>query len=379
MTGKQRFAAVLHGETPDRLPIYIPTVACTVAEQILGRPCHTGADSLHFKEEKALFLGQSAHEDFLAQYLRDITELYHILGVDVVRDTWRCNGVPSAMPDENTLIFGDPDGAHIVKRFFPDTQTYGVVAGTRPAADPDILLEGLEHSLADQPELPFSPGSFAAANTVSRAIFAACPDCGAIVSGGGVTFPGYDPTWLQAAALEPELVCAYLLRSVRQQIHAMREGAEAGYTFFNGGGDIAGQTGPLVSPALFARAIQPAAKAYSDACRALGVIFCYRSDGDMSPLLPLIFEQAGVAAYGEVDRDAGMTVEMLRQRLPDTIILGNTSSSLLVNATPEAIRADTRAQLQAAGGRYFIPGPSNAVVHGTPVANLMAMLEVLHG
>jgi len=89
MTGHERFEAIIDGRKPDRLPIYFVAVACTVASEILGREAHTGADSLHFKEELSLLQGERAHLEFEEKHLEDVTALWHKLGVDVVREVWR--------------------------------------------------------------------------------------------------------------------------------------------------------------------------------------------------------------------------------------------------------------------------------------------------
>ncbi|MDR1060615.1 MAG: hypothetical protein LBL83_05255 [Clostridiales bacterium] len=68
----------------------------------------------------------------------------------------------------------------------------------------------------------------------------------------------------------------------------------------------------------------------------------------------------------------------MRARNPKLIVLGNTPSALLARGTEREVREDTRRQLEEAGGERFIPRPSNAVAHGTPVRNVMAMLEELH-
>jgi len=51
------------------------------------------------------------------------------------------------------------------------------------------------------------------------------------------------------------------------------------------------------------------------------------------------------------------------------------SSAFLHRATEAEVRVETRKQLEESGGTHFIPGPSNAVMPGTPVKNLFAMVE----
>jgi hypothetical protein len=39
------------------------------------------------------------------------------------------------------------------------------------------------------------------------------------------------------------------------------------------------------------------------------------------------------------------------------------------------VREETRATLMESGGYNYIPGPSNAVMHGTPVENVYSMID----
>ena len=85
--------------------------------------------------------------------------------------------------------------------------------------------------------------------------------------------------------------------------------------------------------------------------------------------------KSGVQAFGEVDRSAGMTVAKIRAAHPNLIVLGNTASVLLHKGTKEEVKEDTRKQLEESEGINFIPGCSNAIVHGTPIRNIYAMIE----
>jgi hypothetical protein len=69
------------------MPLFIPSAACTVASEILGRPAYGGADSLHFAEELSLFMGEAAHAEFEQKYYEDTAALARALRVDIVRDT----------------------------------------------------------------------------------------------------------------------------------------------------------------------------------------------------------------------------------------------------------------------------------------------------
>jgi uroporphyrinogen-III decarboxylase len=74
-----------------------------------------------------------------------------------------------------------------------------------------------------------------------------------------------------------------------------------------------------------------------------------------------------------------MTVGKLREKYPGVILLGNVSSVTLCSGTEQQVREEVRATLSEAGGYDYIAGPSNAIVHGTPVENVYAMVEEITG
>ena len=143
----------------------------------------------------------------------------------------------------------------------------------------------------------------------------------------------------------------------------------------SGGGDLAGTQGPIYSPAMFREIVLPGyVKALTELNR-LGVHYYFCSDGNLWPLMDMLFGEAGIPGYGETDRDAMMTVASIRARFPRLVIWGNVASSVLMYGTVAEVRAQARAALAEAGGRGYFQGCSNAIVHGTPVANVLAMFE----
>jgi uroporphyrinogen-III decarboxylase len=201
----------------------------------------------------------------------------------------------------------------------------------------------------------------------------------AIAGALGIGFPMDQVVWLEATVLEPGLLCEYFLFQTENAAKHIQFLRKQGYRFINGGADIATGTGPVVSPGAFQAIFVPALRRLADECRKHGMMYCYRTDGNTWKIADSLFLDAGIQAYGEVDRDASMTVGRLRSRYPGIFILGNVSSAALSTCSEEEIRRETRATLEEAGGSHYIAGPSNAVVHGTPVNNLLAMIdEVMH-
>ncbi len=374
MNSFERFNAILDGKKPDRMPFFFPTIACSVASEILGREAHTGGDSLHFKEEKSWLYGEQAHAEFVQKYQEDSLELHKRLGADIIRETWRCRAKPTKMLDEYTLLFGDENGPHTIKRFYPETQSYGVVKKVGEPQDGEELIERLKKSMKHDYDLTDDILEERFKDQLRMKKMAE-PYFPMIATGLGIGFPMDSVAWLEASAIDPLFLRDYFLFHAEKEVKIVKFLVNKGFRFISGGADIATAKGPVMSPKNFRTIFEPTLKLFADECRKYGAVFCYRTDGDIWEIADCLFKDAGVQAYGEVDRAASMTVGKLREKYPDLIILGNISSATLVEGTTEDVRRETRATLEESGGYRYIPGPSNAIVHGTPVENVYAMID----
>ena len=196
-----------------------------------------------------------------------------------------------------------------------------------------------------------------------------------LVGGLSLDIPIQNIVWLEATALEPELLAEYLLVQAEIWIQHVGWLAKQGFRWINGGGDLASNLGTIFSPVFFRQALVPALRTITRVCDQYKMLYCYRTDGNIWSIAESMFGDAGCQAYGEVDRDAGMTVGALRNRFPNLVILGNNSSNLLHRGSEEQVRRETRQSLCESGGSHYIPGPSNAIMHGTPVDNVYAMID----
>lgn len=374
MNPYERFTSILRGEKPDKIPFYFPTIDCSVASEILGRKVYSGGESLHFHEELSWIDGDAAHEEFVFKYREAAIELNKVLRADVVRETWRSSRKPSMKLDEYTLLFGKEDGSHTIKRFFPESQTYGIIEDTTGPKDVDELLEQLSFEMKNSQELTEDELYNIYRGQVKFKEMAE-PYFPTIVGGPGFGIPMYDVVWLEAAALEPKALGEYFLYIAEIGAKHIKWLYKQGFRFINGGKDLASNTGPVYSPQIFKKAIVPALKLITDECKKYGMVYCYCTDGNIWDIRDLMFKEAGVQAYGEVDRYASMTVGRLRELYPEVIILGNVSSATLHNGSEEEVREETKATLAESKGRNYIAGPSNAIMHGTPVRNIFAMVE----
>ncbi len=370
----ERFSRILAHRRPDRVPFYFPAIACTVASKILGRPVHSGGASVRFAEECAWLEGEEAHREFVRELHEVTVELHRKLDADIVRETWRSRERPTRRIDRNTLLFERADGSYRIKRFFPENQTYGVVVDTTGPRDTGQLAarlkaemdggggvtgEELETLYRDQRDL--------------KAL--ADPYFPTVCGGAGLCIPMYDPVWLEASLVETELLADYFQYRAEIHVRHIRWLAEKGFRWINGGGDLAGKKGPAYSPRTFRAIMAAPLRTVVEACKRHGMVYCFRSDGNLWSLLDCFVHEGHLEALGEVDREASMTVGDIHRQYPGLIVLGNVNSSTLAGGSVRRVRSETRAGLEESGGLDYIAGPSNAILHGTPPENIHAMIE----
>ncbi len=186
----------------------------------------------------------------------------------------------------------------------------------------------------------------------------------------------YEPAWLAAFALEPELVGRHLARQADQAVADLPALAGLGVRVLNAGLDTCYNNGPAYSPRLFERYVLPNLRRVTDAAHALGLFYVYRTDGNTWPIGELLFVRSGADAAGEIDYQAGMRLEEMRDAYPDLTLIGNVDcGSVLCEGTVEDVRRHTRACLNATGGQRHLVSSSNMVIRGTPTANYLAMVE----
>ena len=69
-------------------------------------------------------------------------------------------------------------------------------------------------------------------------------------------------------------------------------------------------------------------------------------------------------------------VAAIRERFSDLVIWGSVSSQRLFAGTPAEVAEESRRIIDEADGRGYFHGCSNAIVKGTPPANVEAMFSV---
>lgn len=376
MTHSERCRAAIEGRAVDRAPRYIPGMACDVASRILGRRVNMGTGSLHYAETQALMQGEAAHREFEEKLFEDLADLNRALDVDVYRMPWRQTSKPAMQLDEYTFVFGDPDGDHSIARYAPESGDFGTVESVRKTQEPPEarLRRSVERTEA---EWERTGGPAAQIADEHRRICARFGEEFFVPCNGGGFGVGIDAESLMLVATERDLVRRNMLLRARSAAALGRALAETPLPrVLVAGSDMAGNDGPFYSPATFRAVMLPALKLATAELAEVGVHYIFRSDGNLWAVADMLFAEAGCPGYGEVDRDATMTVGALRARYPELVIWNNFSSAKLRMESAAWVREEARRCVEESGGTRYFHGASNAILRDTPVENVEVMFGV---
>ncbi len=376
MNRHERCEAALQGRPVDRMPRYCPAVSCEVVSSVLGRQAHGGTGSLHYAEACAMLKGKAAHREFVVSLFEDLAEFNRVFDIDVFRMPWRLGEKPALQVDENTFLFGDPEGDHRIFRYDATTGEFGCV---RTVEKTPLPPEEKLRRKVEQKERALESGELEQQSMPSDYLYI-LDKYGEeffVIGSGGYIGVGMDADELILLLTKTDLV----KRRVRLQ--AYQDAAlgrclsqVAGPHVLLGGGDLAGNNGPFYSPELFRDVVLPPMKAMLEQLNGIDVHYIFRSDGVLWPLMDMIFGEAGCPGYGEVDRHVGMTVGAIRQNFPDLVLWGNMSCQNLQKKSPGWIREEAQRCVEESGGTAYFHGPSNAILRNTPIKAVEAMFSV---
>jgi uroporphyrinogen decarboxylase len=143
--------------------------------------------------------------------------------------------------------------------------------------------------------------------------------------------------------------------------------------------DLGAQNGLLIAPEMWRRHLEPRMKRWCDFAHDRGLRVFYHTDGAAEPLIgPLI--DCGIDVLNPVQHTcAGMEPEGLKERYGDRVVFhgGVDNQHVLPFGSPEDVRAEVRMlrDTLGAGGEGFICCSCHNVQAGTPVENVLAMVE----
>ena len=373
--GHNRIQAAFEFTRPDRIPIFDQSISSEVASKVMGRQMLIGGPSLRFREVEARFAGEQAAREFEEKMLEDVAAFYQRMGYDMARMPWRDTRKAARKIDSYTYLFGDQgrEGPWEVYQFSPESQDWHPVDGWLAGGNVDALLLQLEkeNRLWQGPDL--DPARM---NVLRKFKSLVGEDLALAVTVAMLMVPMWEPAWLMALEIAPELAAGELDRQVEQGLADLDLAAEIGADVIHSGGDFCLNSGPVYSPETFDRLILPRLIKLVARCNELGLKYVFRTDGLTWPVADSLFGKSGVHGYGEIDYSAGMRLNQLRERFPKLTLFGNLDcGGALIFGTEQEVRAAVRENIEQTGGIGHILGSSNCIMPETPVENYLAMLD----
>ena len=183
---------------------------------------------------------------------------------------------------------------------------------------------------------------------------------------------------------EPELVDSVMQHMVDYYVAVSRrifDAAAGVIDIFFIGNDFGSQTGPLLSPALFARFCLPQPKRLIDLGHSYGLKVQLHCCGGFAPLIPLMIEAGLDGLHAIQPSCCGMDLPKLKADFGDKILFNGAIDShhVLIDGTPQTVRAKTREVLDimAPGGGYVAGASHDTILEETPVENVLAMFDTV--
>jgi hypothetical protein len=139
--------------------------------------------------------------------------------------------------------------------------------------------------------------------------------------------------------------------------------------------DLAFKTAPLFSPRWLRSVFMPRLARVNAAWHEHGIPCIFHSDGCLWPIMDDLVA-TGIDGLNPLEVLAGMTPRAVRERYPSLVLTGGIDvSQLLVNGTPDEVRAACREAIDATGGRGYMIGSSTELHWDVRLENAVAMFE----
>jgi uroporphyrinogen decarboxylase len=147
------------------------------------------------------------------------------------------------------------------------------------------------------------------------------------------------------------------------------------------GNDFGSRGGPLIGPELFAQFFVPHLRRFADLGHRHGMKVMMHCCGGFAPLIALMIEAGLDGLHAIQPACAGMDLRALKRDYGARIVFNGAIDShhVLINGTPDAVRAATREVLgiMKPGGGYIAGASHDTILEETPLVNVLAMFEAI--
>lgn len=177
----------------------------------------------------------------------------------------------------------------------------------------------------------------------------------------------------------PEFIRDIVEMTVDVNIELARQAKERGVKVVYTGDDVAYNSGPMISPAMFEDIFVGPLNRVMGAYKEMGLMVIKHTDGNIMPLIDY-FINSGIDCLDPIDPIAGMNLEYIKKTFGDRIcIKGNVDcANTLVFGTPEETIEETKncIRIAAPGGGYILSS-SNSIHSSVKPENYLAMLDAV--
>jgi hypothetical protein len=378
LTPAQRVIAAFEKRKTDKIAIYHSGCSSNVGSKLLGRTCYSGGGINQWREACALWEGPDAHAAFVEKTTQDARDLCKTMKADLMRiQYWRMPDKPTRRIDEYTFLYGDPDGDYCVRQLDPVTELYQEVDkrdSKAPRCVDDLEAEVIEAERA----LETCEVSSEMFQKELDALEYFGPEYEIPSFGFWLCVPNRSVLWIEAVAARPDLVARLLETQCLTSMKHIAAQKDLPFRVLMGGGDFCGNHGPNYSPRFFHEQMLPRLKRMNELAHKCGKFTVFATDGNTWLVGDDLWNASGIDGAHEIDRLAGMDHWRMRKTYPTLTCLGNISTITLHRGTKDEVIAQARDNAEAAlelGG--ILPGVSNQIPAGTPIENVLAMIETL--
>jgi uroporphyrinogen-III decarboxylase len=179
----------------------------------------------------------------------------------------------------------------------------------------------------------------------------------------------------------PELIahmldCTAKFSAYIAQVYAMNPAS----SLFFMGEDVAGGTGPFLSPSFIREQGLPRWKWIAEPIKSKGIKFLYHTDGRYGELLKIVLEEFGADGLNPIERNGCNDIFEIRDRFPDTLLFGNVCCAVtLPHGNIYDVEDETLEIIEKLGPHGGICIGSSSEVHDlVPVQNAQTMYRVVH-
>ncbi|MDR2408992.1 MAG: hypothetical protein LBE13_12885, partial [Bacteroidales bacterium] len=345
MTSKERVLMSFSHKEPDKVPVSELYINSPVASKVLGRLAYTGWSGYIRCDVMSTMLMENRGEEFFLQEAIDLVELYKKLDLDTIlieRPPMKQLIIPKKI-GEGTWRYEDPEnGMWRIEHYDKATDLFHTV-------DSNFHQGGLEEFRRYVDILENDPIDLDTYNWCQADYI--CDHCKDkfIMAVVEIDFPpmsmgAIGALFRETLAFERDLAERYLDYRVRKGLKFIEKYSAMGVDCIFDGEDLAGNTGPMISPAMYLELYASRFLKLSKKCHDCNMKYLRHTDGNIMLFADEFLLQSGFDGYQSIDPSAGMNALEIKKKYGDVItLMGNVDCGAVLHlGTKNDVIRDTK-------------------------------------